>query len=202
MPSRSSALSSATTTLRLCPSSEGSALGIASLVAMTETSGRREVAEERDLRLVEYDVARILAETERPVEVYQRTLEAIGLSLGWELGAVWETVPTDQRLRCVCTWHAGAGAPEFEALSERLVLDPGEGLPGRVLLTGEPSWIVDAPTDGNFPRAEVARRSGLHAAFGFPLQSPRGIVGVMEFFSPEVRLLDERLLDSMRMPGS
>jgi len=170
---------------------------------MTEVpGGRPEVAEDGDLRLVEYEVARILAETERPVEVYARTLEAVGVALGWTLGAVWETRPGDQRLRCVCTWHAGEGAPEFEALSERLVLDPGEGLPGRVLLSGEADWIIDAPTDANFPRAEVARRSGLHAAAGFPLTSPRGIVGVMEFFSAALRQPDERLLDSMRALGS
>src|SRR5439155_3182346 len=77
-----------------------------------------------------------------------------------------------------------------------------EGLPGRVLETGDPHWVVDAPDDANFPRARVARRSGLHAAFGFPLHSPRGVVGVMEFFSRELREPDERLLDTMRELGS
>jgi len=169
---------------------------------MTETRGRPHLVDERDLQRVQHGVARILAETEEPVEVYAFTLEAIGGPLGWELGAVWETDRDDGRLRCVRTWHARAGAPEFEALSARLVLEPGEGLPGRVLLSGEPTWIVDAPTDGNFPRAAIARKAGLHAAFGFPLESPRGIVGVMEFFSREVRPLDERLLAAMRTLGS
>jgi PAS domain S-box-containing protein len=169
---------------------------------MTETRGRPHLVDERDLQRVQHGVARILAETEEPVEVYAFTLEAIGGPLGWELGAVWETDRDDGRLRCVRTWHARAGAPEFEALSARLVLEPGEGLPGRVLLSGEPTWIVDAPTDGNFPRAAIARKAGLHAAFGFPLESPRGIVGVMEFFSREVRPLDERLLEAMRTLGS
>ena len=61
---------------------------------------------------------------------------------------------------------------------------------------------MDAPEDGNFPRASVARRDGLHAAFGFPLLSPRGVVGVMEFFSSEAREPDERLLETMREIGS
>src|SRR4051794_26128136 len=89
------------------------------------TSGRR------DLPAVERAVARILAETERPVEVYHAILEAIGRSLGWDLGAVWEVDPDDARLRCACTWHAGAAPDEFEALSASLVLASGEGLPGR-----------------------------------------------------------------------
>jgi PAS domain S-box-containing protein len=168
------------------------------------TSGRTgaRFADTLDLQRVEHAVARILAETDRPVEAYASALEAIGSSLGWELGAVWEVGPDDERLRCRRIWHAGDGAPEFEALSERIALAPGDGLPGRVLASGEPIWIVDAPEDGNFPRANVARRDGLHAAFGFPLLSPRGVVGVMEFFSRELREPDERLLETMRELGS
>jgi PAS domain S-box-containing protein len=151
---------------------------------------------------VEHAVASILAETDRPVEVYAEVLEAIASTLGWELGAVWEIGSGGIRLSCVCTWHAGEGAPEFEALSERIVLKPGDGLPGRVLVLGEPAWITDAPEDANFPRATAARRCGLHAAFAFPLYSPRGVMGVMEFFSRELREPDEQLLQTMHVLGS
>jgi PAS domain S-box-containing protein len=160
------------------------------------------IVDAQSLQRVEHDVAQILADTEAPVEVYARTLEAIGRSLGWELGAVWEVGPDDWRLRCVCTWHAGDGAPEFEALSERLTLGPGEGLPGRLLVSGRPNWIVETPNDRNFPRADAARRAGLHAAFGFPLRSARGIVGVMEFFTHEARQPDEHVLETMEVLGS
>ena len=155
-----------------------------------------------NIQRVEYAVARILAESDRPVEVYAKVLQVIGSSLGWELGAVWESGPGDDLLRCVRTWHAGGGFPEFEALSERITLAPGEGLPGRVVASGEPAWIVDAPENANFPRATIARRCGLHAAFGFPLLSPRGAVGMMEFFTPELRQPDDHLLETMRELGS
>src|SRR5262245_13798462 len=159
-------------------------------------------ADADELQRVEHATARILAETDRPVEVYAAVLEAIGVSLGWELGAAWEVGAGDDLLRCVCTWSAGDGSPAFQALSERIALRPGEGLPGRVVATGEPAWIVDPPDDANFPRAAVARQAGLHAAFGFPLHSPRGVLGVMEFFTHELRDPDERLLRSMRALGS
>jgi PAS domain S-box-containing protein len=163
---------------------------------------RGPVAHLGDLRRVEHAVARILAEREGPVEVYEAALEAIGRPLGWQLGAVWELDPAVGRLHCVRTWHPGARAQEFRALSEALALGPGEGLPGRVLESGEPVWMLDAPADANFPRADAARRSGLHAGFGFPLRSPRGVVGVMEFFSGELRAPDERLLATMSAVGS
>jgi PAS domain S-box-containing protein len=163
---------------------------------------RGPITDARDLGRVEHAVARIVAETERPVEVYDATLEAIGGALGWRLGAAWEVDKQDGCLRCVRTWHAGEHSSEFEALSAELALAPGEGLPGRVLASGAPAWIVDAPKDANFPRAEAARRSGLHAGFGFPLRSPRGVVGVMEFFAGELREPDGPLLATMDTLGS
>jgi PAS domain S-box-containing protein len=164
--------------------------------------GGTRVADVGNIQRVEYAVARILAESDRPVEVYDAVLKVIGSSLGWELGAVWESAPQDPVLRCVRTWHAGGGFPEFEAVSERITLAPGEGLPGMVVESGEPAWIVDAPENPNFPRADIARRSGLHAAFGFPLLSPKGVVGMMEFFTRELRQPDEHLLATMRELGS
>src|SRR5215217_5976972 len=163
---------------------------------------RRLVADVRNLRRVEHDVARILAETERPVEAYEATLEAIGRPLGWRLGAVWEVDSLDGRLHCVRIWHAERRDEQFEALSEELALEPGEGLPGRVAMSGRPVWMVDAPEDENFPRAEAARRSGLHAGFAFPVRGPRGVVGVMEFFAGELREPDERLLATMAVLGT
>src|SRR5262249_39002035 len=47
----------------------------------------------------------------------------------------------------------------------------------------------------------AARRAGLQAAFGFPLRSAAGTVGVMEFFSREPRAPDVRLLETMRSLG-
>jgi PAS domain S-box-containing protein len=170
---------------------------------MSESGANRElVADARDPRRVEHAVARILAETERPVEVYQAALEAIGRPLDWRFGAVWELDSETARLWCVCTWQAGERMVEFQELSESLTLGPGEGLPGRVLATGEPAWIADVPVDANFPRAPAAHRAGLHAGFAFPLRSARGVVGVMEFFSGELREPDEHLLATMAALGS
>src|SRR5262249_59364346 len=62
--------------------------------------------------------------------------------------------------------------------------------------------MVDAPEDANFPRANAARRSGLHAAFGFPLRSAKGVLGVMELFSRELREPDRQMLETMRVIGA
>jgi hypothetical protein len=71
---------------------------------------RGPIATPSELRRVDHAVARILAETDRRVEVYEAALEAIGRPLGWRLGAVWELDRQEGLLRCMRTWHTRAGA--------------------------------------------------------------------------------------------
>jgi PAS domain-containing protein len=169
---------------------------------MAERVENRRVSDAADFQPLEHAVARILAQSNSPVEVYAATLQSVGEALGWEVGAVWELDQQDGRLHCVLTWHASDRTRAFEAASEGLPLAPGEGLPGRVLASGAPAWIVAPPSDENFPRADEARRSGLQAGFGFPLRSAPGVVGVMEFFSSTALAPDEPLMATMTVLGS
>jgi PAS domain S-box-containing protein len=151
----------------------------------------------------EHAVARSLAETADPRDAYPRVLAAIGENLGWRLGAVWEPAPDrPETLHCAETWHAnGIDAADFEAVSRRTTFASGEGLPGRVWRSGEPAWIADVTTDENFPRADAARRAGLHAAFCFPIRSASGLLGAIEFFTGRPRDVDAELLTTMDMLG-
>lgn len=165
------------------------------------------IADRRDLQGVEHAVARILAQTDQPVEVYEAALDAIGRRLAWEFGAVWEADRQSSSLHCIRTWITAQAAEvaeirEFVAFSERVTFGPGVGLPGRVLESGEAAWIFDAPRDGNFPRAEVAERAGLHAAFCFPIRSAGECIGVIEFFSRERRQPDPDVVETMDLVGS
>src|SRR5262249_38975281 len=69
----------------------------------------------------------------------------------------------------------------------RVTFPHGVGLPGRVWSTGRAVWITDVVHDPNFPRAAAAAKDSLHGAFGFPIIGPNGFLGVMEFFSTEIR---------------
>ena len=51
--------------------------------------------------------------------------------------------------------------------------------------------------DDNLPRAEVARREGLHGAFAVPIRLGADLLGVIEFFSDEIRAPDSELLETM-----
>jgi PAS domain S-box-containing protein len=152
---------------------------------------------------VQYQVARLLAECTEFTAAAPRILGAICECLGWNLGAVWAVDKPSDRLRCVELWHAPSTQfPEFERTSRQTTFPKGTGLPGRVWATGQPTWIRDAVSDGNFPRAPVAIREGLHGAFAFPLRAGNEILGVIEFFSRRIEQPDEELLQMFASVGS
>jgi signal transduction histidine kinase/ActR/RegA family two-component response regulator len=92
-------------------------------------------------------------------------------------------------------WHApDVEAKEFEAVSRESAFAPGVGLPGRVWASQKPAWIPDVAKDNNFPRSPYAISAGLHAAFAFPIFFHTKFLGVMEFFSHEIRQPDNALL--------
>jgi PAS domain S-box-containing protein len=147
----------------------------------------------------EHAVARVLAEAGDEASAYPRLLAAIGESLGWDAGALW-TAPNGEgaALLCVETWQ---GPEPFDQICRSLSLGPGEGLPGRVWASGEPAWIVDVGADPNFPRGPSAARSGLHAAFCFPIRGASGVIAAAEFFAAQRRDPDDTLLETMTSLG-
>src|SRR5688572_6472718 len=157
---------------------------------------------ERRLR-AEHVVASALVEASTFADAVPRILEAICRALDWEHGALWEVDRRVDLLRCAQIWPgASADFPEFNAISRSSTFARGAGLPGRVWASAEPCWIPDVVHDSNFPRAPVAAREGLHAAFGFPILLRGEVLGVMEFFSRAIRPPDADLLSMLTSIGN
>src|SRR5439155_12391198 len=113
-------------------------------------------------------------------------------TLGWDVGAVWLLDRPVALLRCVEVWHLpGVAVPNFEQACRERTFSMGIGVPGRIWSSGRVLWIPDVGRDSNFPRARVAIGEGLRGAVGFPIFSGADFVGIMEFFSREVREPDE-----------
>jgi PAS domain S-box-containing protein len=140
----------------------------------------------------------VLAESATLGESASKLLQAVCDTSGWELGAIWLVDRTAKVLRCETIWSdPAADVGEFVTLSRERTFTAGIGLPGRVWESGQPAWIPDVVKDPNFPRAPVAAKVGLHAAFGFPILLGREVLGVLEFFSHEIRQPDRDLLAMM-----
>jgi PAS domain S-box-containing protein len=151
----------------------------------------------------EHVTARALLDATSFDDAAPKILEAICETLGWEHGALWEVDREAGSLHCTQIWTAPRTRfSEFTALSRQTTFMPGVGLPGRVWSSRQPAWIPDVVRDTNFPRAAVAAREGLHAAFGFPILLRDDVAGVMEFFSREIRPPDEALLAMLTSVGN
>jgi signal transduction histidine kinase/DNA-binding response OmpR family regulator len=152
---------------------------------------------------VQYASALALAESTSLAEAVPRILRSICEVLEWEVGELWQVDQQTSLLRLVETWHGpGNRFPQFEQASRGMTFARGVGLPGRVWASGRPVWIQDVVKDSNLPRARVAHQEGLHAAFGLPIVLREEVLGVMDFFSREIREPDDDLLAMLSTVGS
>ncbi|MGH9712802.1 MAG: ATP-binding protein [Candidatus Acidiferrales bacterium] len=150
-----------------------------------------------------YAITRVLAEAETLDQASPMILRSICEGLGWELGAMWRLDESGKVLRCVELWHPPAlQFPSFEWATREFGYQRGVGVPGRVWETGQPSWLPDVPSEGNFPRASMAKEEGLHSGFGFPIRIGGQVVGVIEFYSREIRKPEDALLQMFDSIGS
>ncbi|MGH9946711.1 MAG: PAS domain S-box protein, partial [Pyrinomonadaceae bacterium] len=155
---------------------------------------------------VQYVVTRVLSEAATLTEAAPQILKAVCENLDWKLGALWIVDNDSDEIYCVEIWHdPSMVASEFTAVTPHLRNKCDVGLPGMVWNTGSPKWIPDivvAARQYDLPRAGIADKEGLRCAFGFPIRLGREILGVMEFYSPDIRHPDEDIIAMMSTIGS
>jgi len=146
-------------------------------------------------------VTRIIAESPALDDALPRIIQRICKTFEWEVGSMWRVDEKANVLSCFKVWPSRSTS-RFEMMTKAIVFSRGVGLPGRVWTDLRPRWIPDVAADENFPRAEAASAENLHAAFAFPIMSGEKFLGVMEFFSHEIREPDAGLLAAFSGIGS
>jgi PAS domain S-box-containing protein len=138
-------------------------------------------------------------------EAMQYCLDRICAHTGWPVGHVCMLAEDGTgKLVPSTLWHldnAERVAP-FRQATERMRFAPGMGMPGRVLACGKPVWIVDVTAEPDFPQAQVAADSQIHAGFGLPVLVGREVVAVLEFFTDRSIEPDASLLEVMTHVGA
>jgi signal transduction histidine kinase/integral membrane sensor domain MASE1/ActR/RegA family two-component response regulator len=147
-------------------------------------------------------VTSILAESPAMDDAITRIIQRICKTFEWEVGSMWKLDEKADVLRNFTFWPSSDDASRFESMTKSFTFDRGIDLPGRVWKRLRPVWIPDAAADPDFPRAEAASAENLHAAFAFPILSGDKFLGVMEFFSHEIREPDAALLATFGGIGS
>ncbi len=135
----------------------------------------------------------------------QFALDRVCAHTGWPVGHVYMPGPNNSdELVPTNIWHLDNPQQfkSFLEITEEVCFAKGGGLPGRVLATAKPAWIVDVTQDPNFSRARLAVDIGVKAGFAFPVLVGKEVVGVLEFFSDEALEPDEPLLELMAHVGT
>ena len=165
----------------------------------------RDISERRRLKRrldAQFQVSTILASSDSMAAAAPALLQAIGESMGWEIGQMWGVDRAADVLRYVAMWHLPlVEAPEFEEASRSRTFGRGVGLPGRIWEAGASEWIIDVATDPRFLRGPAAAKAGLRTAFGLPIMVDHEVSGVMEFFSRDSQTPDQSLLAIMNIIG-
>lgn len=152
---------------------------------------------------IQYSLNKILAESADVNETLLKILQIICEYNGWGIGEIWSIDERTNTLRLNAIWHKPSwDVEEFEEISKKTTFQYGRGLPGRVWESGKPAWISDVITDPNFLRESIASKIGLHAAFAFPVKVPHGVIGVITFFSRDIKTIDSDLLQMFEAIGN
>lgn len=173
------------------------ALAGQSAVALETADLIRQLEEQRSITELLERVAVAANEATDPSEALQTCLDAICTHTGWPVGHAYLLSRVDPSVLVPTNiWHLQdeATLKPFVDLTCGTKMRSGQGLPGRVLEAGKALWIEDVTIHGDFPRAEVSRDIGLKAGFGLPVMIEDEVVGVLEFFIPEVMPRDDELL--------
>jgi len=145
-------------------------------------------------RAAQYSIASLLAGSLTLAEVGPLIIQTIAEGGNWVAGSIWLCEDNCAALQCAITWHAGGALLEnFAEVTRATSLVSPTGLPGSVVTSQQPVYIVDVRDDDNFLRVQSATAAGLRGAVAFPLRGHGAIKGVLELFSRETAQPDEDL---------
>ena len=175
---------------------------VAKVVLVSRDISERKRAEQRER--MEHAVTRVLAESDTLADAIPKILQTICETLNWDCGARWSLDERQRTIACVETWSIPDKAvADFAAHARQVTLEPTRsGLVRQVWVGGVPHWIPDVSSDASFTRAQSAAKAGLHGAFAFPILAGNVTLGVLEFFSRDIRNSDPSLIQMVRVIGS
>ncbi len=162
----------------------------------------REKREELLLKL-EHTVTRSIAEADSVADAQKAVIRAVCETLNWECGRYFHLDEKAGVLRLAESWGVpGKAVERFIAGSRNITYAPGVGLAGQAWQSAQPLWASDITKDSRVAQSTLARETGMHGAFVFPVSSEGKVIGVLAFNSREVRDPEERLLQAIRVVGS
>lgn len=179
------------------------AIWVSAAVCLLQKRTQDELDRENAFTQLLQSVAIAANELENIEDALQISLDKVCSVTGWPVGHAYLWCPESNDLVPAKVWHLDDPIrfQAFVDVTEKTTLDSGVGLPGRVLKTAKPAWIIDVTQDANFPRNKLAQDIAVKGGFAFPVLIKDEVVGVLEFFSSQAEEPDALLLESMASIG-
>jgi len=123
---------------------------------------------------------------------------------GWPVGHAYIYEEHSEILTPSTIWKTekGEGFKKFQKITKETKFKRGEGLPGRVIESGKPEWILDVSKDKNFPRAKNFPEIPIKSAFAFPALAGDRVAAVLEFFTTDEIKPNEELMHVLSSIGA
>ena len=156
------------------------------------------------LNSLEKNVLHILTDVVDVNESLESAICVICSSEGWEAGNYWKLNEMEDAL----CFDVGWNIPEKKSASwirkqaKAVTFSRGMGLPGWVWVTAEPLWVPDIMNDPRITRTDISEKTGWNSAFLFPVTAAGKVIGVLDFYAPEIREPDDGLLQVISLFGA
>lgn len=145
-------------------------------------------------RAIQQDISEVLALARSIRQAGARLVQRLCGHLDGSLAMLWMRGSGVDSMRLLVLWHRPEEYfPAFVEMSRSLEVPCGRLFPGLVWQSGKPVWIEDLGAFPEWPRSELAATHQFRSAFAFPIVSNHEIVGVFEFFGPDLEEPDEAL---------
>ena len=135
------------------------------------------------------------------IEATKAALGIVCENTRWDVGHAYRVLDGD-----VYTLEAWCGTlPLPTAMVRQLMLnqewEPGSGIPGHVVKTGDVYWCNNIALDPVLLRKQYAA-SGIRSVLAFPVLAGSEVVGVLEFFSTKVESINAAMIKTMKSIGT
>jgi two-component system, LuxR family, sensor kinase FixL len=159
-----------------------------------DTAGTQQTLVESDLLLGLY---RTLIEHADLASGLSSALEIVCRFAGWDVGTAWLPSEDKQHIRLFVSWHQDDPRfDEFIGYCRDRIFSRSVGMPGRVWDRKAVEWTSDLTGQEPefFRQARSATAAGIKAALGVPILHETYVVGVLLFYTREVKKEDENLV--------
>ena len=131
-------------------------------------------------------------------------LEDICAFGGWAVGHCYMLEEASGKLVSSKIWHLDDAErfAAFRQVTEATTFESGVGLPGRVMASGDPAWVVDVSQDPSLRRGDETEDLGVKGGAAFPVLVGKDVAAVLEFYATEAVEPNKAMLEVMASVGT